>query len=298
MITMQASIDSDIFDAIDSMKQFSMGLPMSVLFPNAAQAVKAGAYAIAEQWKSYAGGESLPSGDKIKNPSGGYAKGIAVKQNGMWDYTIYNHSDIAQWLEDGTKAVDFKQTHPYGNKGRVAKKKIPKKEGGGYRYVPYLIIPIRWGTPENGARIGIKNIIPEQIYNKLRVEIKSGTFKKTIVLAGNKYTSNFWGDMQKRSSYSWGSRLQGDAFKGIENSETTGTPYISGLVAMEKGRGSGYMTFRVISADSPQNSWIKPATKGMQIAKQTADFMTGKVDKMVNEAFNVDLKNAFGETSE
>jgi hypothetical protein len=293
---MQASIDSDIFEAVDRMKQFSMGLPMSVMFPNAAQAVKSGAYAIAEQWKSYAGGESLPSGDKIKNPTGGYAAGIAVKQNGMLDYTIYNHSDIAEWIENGTQAADFKQTHPYGPRGRVAKKKIPKKEGGGYRYVPYLIVPYRWKTPVKGAStVGIKNVIPEQIYNRLRTEIRKGAFKKTIVLEGEKYTSNFWGELQNRTSYSWGSRLQGDAFEGVENSLNTGTPNISGMVKMQ---GAGYMTFRVISADSPKNSWIKPATKGMQIAKQTSDFMAEKVDKMVNEAFNADLKNAFGEVSE
>lgn len=281
MILLQAEIGGELVDIISKIRAFSQDFPLSVLFPTAAGAVKASAYAIQEQWKAYASGEPLPSGDKIKNSSGGYAASIHTSQESMWSYDIFSKAAVAKWLENGTPEIDMKQTHPYGPKGRVAKKKI---KGGGFRFVPYIIIPFRWATPNAGAHMGVKNVIPEQIYSAIQSGIRKGTFKRSTVLNGKTVSENFWGEGQQRNTYDWGSRI-----KGMGGN-------IEGLVAMagqpnKRGtRQSTYFTFRVISADSPAGSWIKPATKAMRIAEQTANIMAGKVSKVVEAGFYADLK--------
>ncbi len=281
MILLQAEIDGELVDIISKIRAFQQDFPLATLFPTAASAVRASAYAIQEQWKAFASGEPLPSGDKVKNSSGAYAASINTSQQSLWSYNILSKAAVARWLEEGTPEVDFKQTHPYGPRGRVAKKKI---KGGGFRYVPYIIIPFRWATPNAGAHMGIKNVIPEQIYSAIQSGIRKGTFKRSVVLNGKTASDNFWGEEQQRNTYDWGDRL-----KGMGGA-------INGLVAMagqpnKKGtRQSTYFTFRVISADSPASAWIKPATKAMKIAEQTANMMAGKVSKVVEAGFYADLK--------
>lgn len=283
MIHLQAIIDQELVDIIAKIRAFQQDFPLSVMFPTAAEAVKAGAYAIQDQWKAYASGEPMPSGDKLKNPSGGYAASIGTKQDTLWSYRISSGASVARWLENGTPEVDFKDTHPYGTRARVAKKKV-KGATGVYRYVPYLIIPIRWATPGAGAHMGAKNVIPEQVYARIQSGIRKGTFQRSIVLDGKTSSPNFWGEGQSRNTYDWGSRVKGAGGN------------LEGLVAMagapdSKGhRRSTYFTFRVISADSPAGAWIKPATKAMRIAEQTAAFMSDKVSKMVEAGFYADLK--------
>lgn len=291
MIVLQAEMDQELVDVIARIRAFSQDFPLSVLFPTAAQAVKAGAAAIQSQWKAYAGGEPLPSGDRIKRPTGGYAASINTRANSLWDYDITSKAAVARWLEEGTPELDMKETHPYGQRGRVAKKKI-KGVKGAYRYVPYVIVPFRWATPNAGAHMGVKNVIPEQIYKRILGGFRKGTFTKSVVLNAQTVSPNFWGNLESRATYDWGSRL-----KGVGGN-------LEGLVAMDatyenKGEGlkkarptSTYFTFRVISADSPPGSWIKPATKPLKIAEQTAAFMSDKVSKMVEAGFYADLKGS------
>lgn len=290
MITLQAEMDESLVELIGKIRQFQQNFPMSVLFPQAAQAVKGAAYAIEAQWKAYAAGEPLPSGDRVKAPSGGYAASIGTRSESLWHYITSSKADVANWLENGTAELDMKQTHPYGPRGRVAKKRIPKSQGGGFRYVPYLIIPFRWATPGSGAHMGAKNVIPDQIYKMLTAKMpnKQPAFGRSIVLDGKTQSPNFWGEMQTRSTYKWGDTLQGVGGN------------IEGLVAMagqEDKRGrrpSTYFTFRVISADSPSGAWIKPAQKALRIAEQTAEVMRGKVNDMIAAGFQADMEGMQG----
>jgi len=287
MITLQAEIDESLVELIGKVRQFQQNYPLSVLFPTAAEAVKGAAYAIESQWKSFASGEPLPSGDRVKSSSGGYAASIKTRQESVWHYVTSSKAPVARWLEEGTAELDMKETHPYGPKGRVAKKPIPKRLGGGFRYVPYLIIPIRWATPGAGAHMGAKNVIPDQIYKMLtaKTKDKQPRFGRSVVLDGKTSSPNFWGEMQDRSTYKWGDRVQGAGGN------------IEGLVAMagapdKRGKqASTYFTFRVISADSPSGSWIRPAQKALKIAEQTAAFMKEKVNTMIADGFAADMES-------
>ena len=292
MIVLQAEVDESFAEVVGKIRQFQQDYPISVLFPNAAEATRGAAAAIQSKWKAYASGEPLPSGDKLKSPTGGYAASIKTESDSLWSYRIFSKAAVARWLEEGTPELDMKQTHPYGQRGRVAKKKI---KGGGFRYVPYIIIPFRWATPGAGAHMGAKNVIPDQIYRKVLMAREKGgaqRFKRTIVLDGRSASPNFWGEMEGRASYAWGDRL-----KGVGGA-------LEGLVAMDgsydadAGGGlkkrtpySTYFTFRIISADSPAGSWVKPATKALRIAEQTAAAMKDEANKIVAEGVAADLDN-------
>lgn len=287
MITIQAEMDDSLVDLIAKMRSFQQNFPMSVLFPQGAAALKGAAYAIESQWKSYASGEPLPDGERVKSSSGGYAASINTRQESVWHYVTSSKAAVARWLEEGTSELDMKETHPYGPRGRVAEKKIPKRLGGGVRYVPYLIIPMRWATPGSGAHMGAKNIIPDQIYKMLtaKTKDKKQKFGRSVVLEGKTASENFWGELQSRNTYQWGDRVSGVGGN------------IEGLVAMagqpnkQGRRQSTYFTFRVISADSPAGSWIKPAQKAMRIAEQTASFMQAKVNTMIADGFQADMES-------
>lgn len=290
MITLQAEIDESLAALIGKIELFQQNRAMEELFPSAAQAVKGAAYSIESQWKAYAAGEPLPSGDRVKNSSGAYAASIKTKAQSAWVYDIASRDPVARWLEEGTPELDMKETHPYGPKGRVGKKKIPKRLGGGFRYVPYLIIPFRWATPGAGAHMGAKNVIPEQIYKMLTAKTKGKgpQFSRSIVLDGKTMSPNFWGEMQERATYAWGDRLQG------VGGDIEGLVAMAGQADSRGRRPSTYFTFRVISADSPAGSWIKPAQKPLRIAAQTAEVMQGKVNDMVAEGFMADMEGIQG----
>ncbi|MFZ4618795.1 MAG: hypothetical protein ACOYM2_21730 [Rectinemataceae bacterium] len=252
--------------------------------PQTTEAFKTGVREIEATWKSVANGAPLNGEVLVKNPSGGYAAGVKVRQVGPFDYTVYNDSKGAEGIENGTPPLDMKQTHPYGPKGRVANKGTKTNP----RWVPYLIVPFRWGTP--GASGGhFRNIIPNQIYSMLRMQIRAGQFIRTQVASETHSEPNFWGEAVQRAQYQgengregWGSML-----RGIGGN-------IEGLSAMDadtrkKKKGSAYFTFRVISADSPAGSWIKPATPAKNVAKKVADYTRDIITEMVEAAIKADL---------
>lgn len=251
--------------------------------PRTTEAFKAGAKVVEATWKSVANGAPLNGEVLIKNPSGGYARGVKVRQSGPFDYTIYNDSKGAAAIENGAPQLDMKTTHPYGPKGRVANKGTKKNP----RWVPYLIVPFRWGTP--GASGGhFRNIIPDQIYSMMRAQIKAGSFIRTQVKATTHDEPNFWGESVPRAEYQgengrdgWGSML-----RGIGGN-------IEGLSAMDadtaKKTSSAYMTFRIISAESPAGSWIRPASPPKNVAKKVAEASRDIVTEMVEDGLRRDL---------
>lgn len=301
MITLQAEVDQSFVELVARVKQFSMGAAIDKLFPSAVQAARIHAYSIASQWKRYASGqEQLPSGDTVKRPDDGYVSSIQVREDGPFEYYIFSNHPKAGFYERGMAPFDMKETHPYGPKSRVAKKKIPKRFGGGFRYVPYLVVPFRWATPGSGAHMGAKNVIPEKIYSRILSGMKKGAFKRTVTLSGTKLEENFFGEMVERAMYAsegggagWGSQIDGEEFRkleGLKRSTISRVPLVSGLSAMNAKGQTNYMTFRVISADSPFYSWQHPGVKARRIAEQTARFMQGKDAEAINNGLMNDLK--------
>lgn len=251
--------------------------------PATTLAFKQSANILESKWKSYAMGAPIEGeASHIKHPTGGYAAGVKVRSDGPFDYTVYNDSIVAGALENGTPQLDMKTTHPYGEKSRVANHGTAKNP----HWVPYLIVPFRWGTP--GAVGHFRNIIPEQIYAMLQLQMKTGVFARTKVAPTSHTEPNFWGDQVQRAEYTsedetknWGSVLRG------VGGNLEGMSVFSADTA--KKRSSTYFTFRVVSAESPEGSWIKPPTPALHIAQHVADTTRNVVEEMIQNGLHVDL---------
>jgi len=237
--------------------------------PATSHALKAGANLIYDTWHGFALGGSLTGVESLKNPNDGYARSIRNKQTSDFSHEIYSESIAAERIEDGTQEHDMKTTHPYGKRSRVSKKGIP-----------YLIIPFRWGTPgkEGDTRVGFKNVMPINIYNVMKNTKK---IKKSKALNSTHNESNFKGQPQERREYEWGGRLKFGMSDDI-------TPNMEGMTRMT-GR-AGYFTFRVISANSPSGSWIRPAVAARPVTKAIADNTQRTIEAIVEMGIMEDLE--------
>jgi|GEM_PF-883580 len=251
--------------------------------PSTTQAFASGVELVAATWRDYAMGSPIPgTSARIKHPTGGYAAGIKVAQTGPFDYRVYNDSQIASVIENGAASYDMKTTHPFGPKSRVANKGTKKNP----RWVPYVIIPMRWGIP--GSTGHFRNIIPEDIYKRILAGQRAKTFERTRNTGNTHPEPNWWGQQVQRAEY------EGELGRPLWGSQLTGIGgNIEGLSAMASDsngkRSTQYLTFRVISAESPAGMWIQPARPALNITQHVVRNTEELVNEMVNAGIMEDL---------
>jgi hypothetical protein len=248
--------------------------------PRTAGAMEDSVKFIQDTWRNYAQGGSLPGVLPLKNGSRRYAQSIKTHANGPFSHEIYSEADIADWIENGTKELDMKTTHPYGPQSRISQRT-------GY---PYLIVPFQWGTKAGTARVGPKNIIPKQLLRMMR----SKQFKASTVKNETYQSPNARGEMVNRNTYTWGNRAKGSDFSGTIEQKR----FADGMVRFEEGsaadrpgkkRYGGYFTFRIISAAPGAKGWIKPATPARHVTKAVMDETREVIDTIVESAIREDL---------
>ena len=242
--------------------------------PGTANAMKAGADLVRNVWQGFALGAQLDGVESLKGPNRGYARSIKSQQTGPFDHEIYSDSEIASRIENGTPEHDMKTTHPFGPKSRVS-------EDGH----PYLIVPIRWGTP---GRVGFKNVMPINVYNV----VKKFEKMKTIVSADKApiRAMNAQGKKVGRAIYNRGySRLSGTDFKGTVEQKTRMAGMVRSTDSTGKNRSGGYFTFRVISARPGAKGWIRPATPARNVTGAVARETREAIDAMATAAIMGDL---------
>jgi hypothetical protein len=97
-----------------------------------------------------------------------------------------------------------------------------------------------------------------------------------------------------RAKYQWGSRLRGSDFAGTIEEKTR----MNGMVSFENGsaadspgkkRYGGYFTFRIISADSPAESWKRKGMPARHVTRAVAAETQEARDVMVEGAIREDL---------
>jgi hypothetical protein len=257
-------------------------------FPMTGIALSLGAKQIQSVWQDYAlGKKELPGVPALKNPSGKYAQSIHTKPIGEFRHEIYSEAKIADWIENGTDKIDMKETHTKGPRSRRS------KDG-----VPYVIIPFRWGTPgtKKNPRVGFgNNVLTAGVYRRL---LKESFRASSVTVSPNKSdykTPNAKGEMVGRAQHQWGSRLRGRDFAGTIEQKTR----MNGMVRFENGydnegniskRYGGYFTFRVISKNSPKDSWIKPATPARHVTRGVQEDTKKEITEMIDEALKADIK--------
>ncbi len=275
---LEISITPDDYILADLVASLEM---MSTKYmPRTFKAFKMATAVMQYTWKSYAMGASIPGGsERIKRPTGEFAKSIKVRMLAPFHHEVYSDDPKAKFLEEGSKQYDMKKTHPYGKRSRVVKKtrkrkgSIVAREGD-----PYLIIPFRHGVPGSISYAPI----PKLLYTAIRQMIKNDDLKLSNIAKGKKQSPNYEGELIPRKKYNWGSRLVG-----------TGLDKIEGMVAMNvstrKSIRTEYMTFRVISVNSPAHKWVQKARPGLHLTQHVVNNTKEIVEDLIGSGLRQDL---------
>ena len=272
MIKMDITLNSDLLQrlAYTLPSMFGQGVA-----PATSAAFNTSAMLIQAYWKGWAMGGPLEGITDIKTPSGRLASSIKIKKLGAFDAAIVSDSPHMERIQNGTPELDMKTTHPYGKKSRVS------KEG-----IPYLIVPLRWGTPNDkgGKRAHWGNFIPQVIFDSTIKKMKTSKTTgyqdvKSGEIIGHVHTEpNYRGQDIIRSEYQWGDRHEGDG-------------NMDGMVRMA-GK-AGYFTFRVISAlqlITAPHAWIRKAVQPIDVLGA----LENKTRPMVEELIRAGLEADFG----
>jgi hypothetical protein len=287
MVRLKININDDILQEITARMSFLTNRSM----PETAKATEEAAKIVQGVWNNYAiGKQTLPNVPPMKNPSGDYARGITIERPGPFEREIVNYSKAADYLENGTNEFDMKSKLDQYPRSRMTKGK--KRRDGTWKEPPhpYLIVPFRWGTPE---AVGFSNVMPQAIYDI----VGKSKFKKSLVGQGEHNEPNARGEDVDRWNYEkWGSRLKiNQIIEADDGGMNINQMFnMAGMVSMDAStknkKYSGYYTFRVISAKSRPDSWIRPATPARHITDGLAKF----VEKKVNDVFNAALRKDVG----
>ena len=269
------TIDYDLSELKKLTDNFAKGMTTAAL-PNTDAAFQKAAQKVRQMWVDYLQGSlQLPGIETPDKVTSAMVKSIRAENKTTeqeFHHTISSDNRQLEQLENGQKEVeyDMKKTHPYGKKSRVSKKGIP-----------YLIIPFRWGTPNQKGtkRARWNNVIPKAAYetNVKGLEISAVNEMKKY------FEANYRGENIQRQGYDW-------AKKGRLKEEDAWDDRSVGMVRMKDITGSSYFTFRIVSAKSPQNSWIyhkdaKPALKYIEALEAAA---RPEVEKIIEQGIKAD----------
>ena len=269
------TIDYDLSEVKKLTERFTKGMTTAAL-PNTDAAFSRAAQKVRQMWTDYLTGSiQLPGVETPDKVTSAMVRSIRTQDKtteNEFHHTISSDNRQLEQLQNDQKEVeyDMKQTHPYGKKSRVSKKGVP-----------YLIIRFRWGTPNQKGtkRARWNNVIPKAAYetNVKGLEISAVNEMKKY------FEANFKGENIQRQGYDW-------AKKGRLKEEDAWDDRSVGMVRMKDITGSSYFTFRIVSAKSPQNSWIyhkdaKPALKYIEALEAAA---RPEVEKIIEQGIKAD----------
>lgn len=270
--------DSQLGNLIAAMNNAD-GLPLTN------KAMESLAIAITRTWQLKVG-----PGKKINRP----------KRINPFTWRISSDDKVVHWLEVGLPAYDMRRTHPFGKKGRVTKPKLGpggkvisqwkvKNKDGSYRTVmagsPYLIVPFFHKTSAKG---GEKRRLGDVYRDVLKQTKAEGFQRSTVTTSANqssKASPNAFGEMIQRAEYDWGSR--------IKLPEEPENQNLQDMVVMNQQKQTQYMTFRVVSVNSPASTWQHP---GIQ-AKHHLENTVRESEEVVKESLDTALKGDLGDNS-
>lgn len=280
-------MDSNLIELLASMENIGSGADLV----NTNEALNQVSNMIARQW-----------GDKVGRDTQGRSK-IQIDKSSPTSRKVYSRDKLVHWLEVGLPGYDMRQTHTKGKKSRVVKPRIGpggkiitqwkvKNPDGSHRTVmagsSYLIIPFfhKWkhgkGTESNKKLADYRYSIGKQM--------KTEGFQRSSIVTSaedsSKVSPNYWGEKIKRAEYSWGSK--------VKFPDTPENANLQGMVAMDqstkKKKQTGFMTFRVVSVNSPAGSWWHPGIK----ARHHLENIVNEGKEVITQVIQDGLKRDFG----
>ncbi len=269
MIKVDVELSDEVLSQIRAALAGFTGSNGGKVAPRTAAAFKYAARLVQKSWQNWAMGGSLIGAEDIKNPNPRLAGSIHIKRFTDFDLSIETDSRYMERIQNGSPEFDMKTRYPYGKKSRIT-------QSGKNKGVPYLIIPFRWGTPnkDGSTRSHFGNVIPLEAYKILQ----SKGFRKSVRTGNTHGEKNFKGEDIERSEYDWGDRLDGD---NLENA--------NGMVKMSANSKSTYFTFRIISANSPSNSWIKKGVPANDVVGAVEKTTRKNVEDLIQAGLEQDL---------
>ena len=243
--------------------------------PNTANALAQAAKYVHNMWTGYlTGSQPLNGIDFMSGVTSAMVRSIRSRYNGDLSYTIFSDNRQLEQKTHGSKEVeyDMKQTHPYGKKSRVSKKGIP-----------YLIIPFRWGTPNQKGtkRAHFNNVIPQASYE---TSVK-GLAMSSVNELKKYFEANVRGESIQRQGYDWAK------FGRLKEDQAWDDRSVGMVRMKDMATGkSTYFTFRIISAKSPENSWIyhKDAIPAIDMMNALIRTVKPQVESMLREGVKAD----------
>jgi hypothetical protein len=94
------------------------------------------------------------------------------------------------------------------------------------------------------------------------------------------------GDMVKRAEYAWGNRIE---FPEPEEGKEDQYRNLRGMVAMGPPSQSQFMSFRVVSVNSPPGAWIHPGIKARHYLQQIIERGSEQIEGVIHDALAKDL---------
>ena len=220
-------------------------------FPEFFKAAEAIAENAEIKYKGYLLGAPTPAGKAVKRPSRATARGVTLEQSGAFGWMLSNKAPSAKALEEGHDEYDMKATLFNGTSKRARR----AKDGS-----IYLIIPFRHGVP--GTR-GMP-AMPKAVY----ALAKQMAFSRVIAAPSTRTSATNW--VVPRWTYRWQDKLT-QAQLATLKVEPSVASKLAGMVRMAKNRHTSYMTFRVMSTNSPAASWVRPAEPGLWPLRYAVD---------------------------
>ncbi|MGP1458952.1 MAG: hypothetical protein ACTTKL_06555 [Treponema sp.] len=275
MLRVNVTLNNDLLLRLkEKIEMFGKQQGAAKAMPNTAAAFNESAHFIQGMWRNWAMGGSIAGAEDIKTPSANLASSIRIYHIGDFHLDIGTDSAEMARIQEGQDELDMKKTHPYGKKSRVSKKGVP-----------YLIVPFRWGTPnqKGGARAHFGNTVPAAVY----AAMKKAAFKQSAKTGEIKIEKNYHGEDIARPSYDWGDRFNSADLQDDENSVPQNA---EGMVKMKSNTHSKYLTFRVISADSPANSWKRKAVPANNVIGALENSCRDAVNAIIERGVKADME--------
>lgn len=269
MIKVDVTMNDDLLTQLREQLKGFLGNGAAQIAPGTKSAFDMATKLIQKSWQNWANGGSIEGISDIKNPNPRLASSIRIRKNSDFDVNIETDSRYMERIQTGTPGFDMKKIYPFGAKSRVT-------QSGKNKGVPYLIIPFRWGTPnkQGGARAHFGNTIPLEVYKIMQ----SRKFKKSETNGGHHNEPNFKGENVERQEYDWGARI---------NDEDAGNA--NGMVKMKSNTGSTYFTFRIISAKSPEGSWLRKEIPPIDVVSAVEKTTRKDVEDILQAGLEQDL---------
>jgi len=211
------------------------------------------------------------SQEKLKSGRADYMNGLQQAESftssstgGLNVYELKLVGKMANNIEFGSPSYDMKSIRPGWLGGKKAKTNKDGKK--------YIVIPFRHSTSSSTNMAYTGKAARANLKQELKKTVKAYGLDRMVRTASGKVVEGTVKRVPKAAgvhSYLQGMvRIQ----KGISGKTSTG---------LQRG-SSKLMTFRIMSENSPADSWIQPAKAGANLLPEVETFVNNELDQIID----------------